>query len=216
MPTTAKAPGTFETSDERILELLRSGGLGVNDLADATEVTATAVRQRLQRLMAQGLVERESTRTGRGRPKHRYTLTEKARRQAGSNFADLAVVLWREIRAIKDPHVRRGLLERLASSMAQMYEGQIEGHTLAERMQSIAKLFGDRRVPISVEQPTPATEVSSLPVLTVQDCPYPELAEEDRSICAVEKMMFSQLLDENVRLSQCRLEGHECCQFQAN
>jgi hypothetical protein len=32
----------------------------------------------------------------------------------------------------------------------------------------------------------------------------------------MEKMLFSQLLDEPVRLSQCRLEGHTCCQFETN
>ncbi len=217
-PATSGTPTSPETSDERILQLLRPAPLGVSELAQATEVTATAVRQRLQRLMAQGLVQRQSTRAGRGRPSHQYSLTEKARRQSGSNFTDLALVLWREIRSIRDPDVRRGLLERLASSMAEMYADQVQGETLDERMDSLAALFGDRRIPMSVQQEV-GKEMGaggSLPVLTVQDCPYPELAEEDRSICAVEKMLFSQLLESNVRLSQCRLEGHDCCQFQAN
>ena len=66
-----------ESSDICILDLLRKAGpLGVNDLAQATQVTATAVRQRLVRLMAQGLIDRELTRAGRGRPSHRYGLTE--------------------------------------------------------------------------------------------------------------------------------------------
>ena len=48
------------------------------------------------------------------------------------------------------------------------------------------------------------------------ECPYPELAEKDRGICAVEKMLFAKLLEEPVRLSQCRLDGHSCCQFETN
>ena len=66
-------------------------------------VTATAVRQRLQRLMAEGLIERHTERKGRGRPNHRYSLTEKGERSAGTNFSDLAVVLWEEIKAVDDP-----------------------------------------------------------------------------------------------------------------
>jgi hypothetical protein len=36
----------------------------------------------------------------------RFRLTEKGRRRAGANFADLAIALWQEIREIKDPEVR--------------------------------------------------------------------------------------------------------------
>jgi DeoR family suf operon transcriptional repressor len=55
-----------------------------------------------------------------------------------------------------------------------------------------------------------------LPVLSVRDCPYPELAERDRGICAMEKMLFSRLLQQDVRLTECRLDGHACCQFEAS
>src|SRR3954462_15582655 len=86
-----------ETSDAAILSLLREADArSVAELAAATKVTATAVRQRLIRLMRQGLVEREPTRHGRGRPRHRYLLREKAKRQEGGNFTDLALVLWKE------------------------------------------------------------------------------------------------------------------------
>jgi predicted ArsR family transcriptional regulator len=197
-----------DTSDERLLELLRSrGSLGIVQMAEATGVTSTAVRQRLTRLMDRGLVEREASPRGRGRPSHRYSLTEKARRQTGSNFADLAIVLWNEVRAVKDPEVRRGLLARIAEAMAAMYEGQIEGETAVERVESLVNLFADRRVPMELSAD------GQLPILSVKDCPYPELAEQDRSICAVEKMLFSRLLQQDMRLSECRLEGYSCCQF---
>ena len=44
-----------ETTDVTVLDLLRkSGGMRVSELSQAMSVTATAVRQRLTRLMAQG------------------------------------------------------------------------------------------------------------------------------------------------------------------
>jgi DeoR family transcriptional regulator, suf operon transcriptional repressor len=72
-------------SDADLLDLLKqSGPLGVADLARALEVTATAVRQRLIRLLSKELIQREVVRNGRGRPKHRYWLTEKGVRETGS------------------------------------------------------------------------------------------------------------------------------------
>jgi predicted ArsR family transcriptional regulator len=200
-----------ETSDTRLLELMRqTGPMSIAELATQTSVTATAVRQRLNRLMAQGLVEREAARVGRGRPSHRYSLSEKALRQVGNNYGDLAIMLWDEIRAVKDPEVRRGLFQRLAGAMARFYAGRVKGSTLADRMESLKDLFSDRRVPMEVRSD------GELPVLTVVDCPYPELAEKDRGICAVEKMLFAELLASPLKLSQCRLEGHPCCQFETS
>ena len=197
------------TSDVGVLDILRkSGPASVAQLAAAMDVTATAVRQRLTRLLAQGDIERTTERTSRGRPVHRYGLTEKGRRRAGANFADLATALWDEMRAIRDPEVRRGLLARISGRMATLYAAQIRGSNLDERMQSLADLFRERQIQFDVERS------HELPVLHAHACPYPELAERDRSVCAMEKNLFSELLGENVRLSNCRLDGHSCCTFE--
>ena len=200
-----------ETSDARLLELMRSRGtLSVAEAAEAGGVTATAVRQRLTRLMSQGMIERVTQRHGRGRPEHRYSLSEKARRQVGNNYGDLALALWKELRNVKDEEVRRGLLQRVADHMTSQYSDALNGSTPQERMESLKALFADRRVPVEVG---PGTS-SGLPVLTVVDCPYPELAAHDRGICAMEKMMFEDLVEQPLKLSQCRLDGHNCCQFE--
>jgi predicted ArsR family transcriptional regulator len=199
------------TSDVMILDLLRKrGALSIAELAELMGVTATAVRQRLVRLMAQRMIERQAVRAARGRPGHRYSLTERGRRQSGSNFADLAIALWDEIRAIEDPVVRRGLLQRLAKRLAGVYAERFRGTTLAERLEALRELFGERDVRVTVDQN------GNLPVLTVVECPYPELAEHDRGICALERMLFTELMDRGVKLTDCRLDGSACCTFEMN
>ncbi len=200
-----------ETSDVGLIALLRErGALGVSELTAAMNVTATAVRQRLTRLMNQGMIQRETTKPPRGRPSHRYSLTEKGRRQTNSNFADLTVALSREVRSIKNPEIRNGLLQRIAKTLAEVYRSKMQGRNMAERMHDVSELMTDRNVSFTVERN------GSLPVLTAQECPYPELAEQDRGICAVEKILFSELLGEKVRLSECRLDGTSCCRFETN
>jgi DeoR family transcriptional regulator, suf operon transcriptional repressor len=199
------------TSDAGLLDLLRiTGPLGVSELADAMEVTPTAVRQRLVRLLAQQSIDREATRHGRGRPRHRYWLTEKGLRLTGSNFTDLAVTLWQEIRQQEDPELRRETLRRIARALALGYANQIRGDTPAERMNSLAEVLAQRRIPVSVEQSAGRT------VLTEHACPYPKLAEQDQDVCSMERMMFSELLGRNVELTQCRLEGGAECRFQTH
>lgn len=199
-----------ELTDQAMVDFLRRRpAVCIAELVDFAGVTATAVRQRLSRLMKQGFVHREAEASvGRGRPTYRYSLTEKGVRSAGNNYEQLVPALWEEIRAIGDPQVRRGLLKRLAERMARSYRDQIGGESVQQRMESLARLMSARQVPFEVD----ASE--QLPVLTALACPYPEIAEQDRGVCAMEKMLFSEILGQGVRLSACRLDGDDCCSFE--
>jgi predicted ArsR family transcriptional regulator len=227
-PNTGQKPDTG-LSDATIIDYLRNHPMvSVADLVEFTGVTATAVRQRLGRLMDQGWVvrrtrraesaERASTgRARRGRPTYRYSLTRAGNRSSGSNYEDLANVLWSEIRAIQDPKIRRGLLQRIATRLVENYRDQVEGATLRERMNSLVVLMETRAIPFEVGVITDKTASSgTLPTLMALACPYPDLAEQDRMICALEKMLFSEILGEGLRLTSCRLDGDTCCTFEAH
>lgn len=159
-------------------------------------------------MMEAGYVDRATERQGRGRPVHRYRLTKTGAKTAGDNYADLAMTLWEEIRSVADPEFRKGLLRRIARRLTDNYAQRVEGDNADERMQSLASLMNDREVLFDVDRS------GDLPVLTAMACPYPDLAEQDRSICAMERMLFSEVLGEPLRLTECRLEGSNCCTFE--
>lgn len=197
-----------ESSDKAMIDVLRRNGAAtISTLVAEMGVTATAVRQRLQRLMADGLIERQAENKGRGRPNHKYSLTDKGQRSGGNNFADLAEVLWDEIKSVADPEVRRGLLARISGRLASRYQEQIGGACLGDRMTSFVQVMADRKIAFQVDQS------GALPVLSALACPYPELAVRDRGVCTMEKLMLSEMLGESVHLSACRLDGASCCTF---
>lgn len=198
------------SSDAVLIDLLRvERARGIGDLAAALGVTATAVRQRLDRLMRQGLVERQTLSGRRGRPAHEYTLTEAGRRSGGDDFRSLALVLWREIRGIRDADLRRGMLGRIGSALAGMHKADVSGAQPADRLHDVAELLRRRDIACAVEH-SPA---GGQPVLTNYSCPYAELAEEDRGICAAERIMIEELVGTPVKLAECRLDGDSCCRF---
>lgn len=206
MSTTA---GNFRDSDAAVIDLLRGDrALGIGELAKHLGVTATAVRQRLDRLMRSGLVERSAVSRPRGRPAHAYSLTGAGRRLGGDNFRDLAMVLWKEVRAVGDESVRRGLLNRVAGALADSCRDRVTGQTTADRLTDLARVLADRDIACAVE-PGP------LPVLATYSCPYPDLADSDRAICAAERLMIQDLVGAAVTLTECRLDGASCCRFTA-
>lgn len=197
------------TTDSAVIELLRvENALEIGDLAESLGVTATAIRQRLDRLMKAGLVERKAVARPRGRPAHAYSLTAEGRRCGGDNFRDLALVLWREIRGVRDPAVRQGLLARIGSALANVYRPEVTGDDASERLRSVAEVMRRRNVSCGIEGGQ-----SGGAVLASYSCPYPDLAEKDRSICAAERLMLQDLVGEPVALSECRLDGANCCRF---
>ncbi len=197
--------------DQAVLDLLRQQqGLTVHELIERLDVTATAVRQRLDRLEQVGLIERRKQGVGRGRPQFRYFLTPIGLRYASAGYADLALALWSEIMELPNPQQRGRILRRVAKRMGEGLKLNVpEGATLSERLGAMATALGQRKIPAVVD------EAGQLPVLQVHACPYPELSDQEgsRQMCEMEQEMLSEAIGHAVQLDCCRLDGHNMCQF---
>jgi predicted ArsR family transcriptional regulator len=202
-----------EHSDRLLLDLIRRHGpLAVSDLADRLEVTPTAVRNRLTRLVASGMVERKTEHGGRGRPRHTYQASVEAHKRLGQNYADLAVVLWDEMMwTVEDRKLRRALFGRITDRLAEMYRAEVSGDAWEGRMVELGTLLNGR----GIEAEVTGGDGAELPVLKQHSCPYYALAEIDRAVCAMERKMFEKVVGRGLRLSQCRLDGHRSCDFEA-
>jgi len=202
-----------ESSDRALLDVLRRGGpLTVVEMAASLGVTATAIRNRLTRLLGAGMVERQAEHQGRGRPKHTYQVSVEAQKRLGQNYTDLALVLWDEMMStVADRKLRRLLFTRVTDRLAEIYRCQVSGQEWEGRLVQLTNLLHDR----GVEAEVTMEAGGGIPILRQHSCPYYELAEADRAICALERKMFEKVLGRSLRLSQCRLDGDRFCDFQA-
>lgn len=76
-----------------LLEVKQRGEIGVDELAAASGLTASAVRQHLAPLVAEGLVERRPVPDGRGRPRHLYRLTDRGHGLFPTRYGELTTEL---------------------------------------------------------------------------------------------------------------------------
>lgn len=198
-----------EQGDEQFLQQMhRLGHCSIQEMCDAAHVTATAVRQRLNRLQSLGLVSRETVRRGRGRPHHAYILTELGQKQLGDNYSELALLLWNELRRIEDQAVREGVLGRIRDALSRRYGVNVSGTTLGERMDQLKTMLQERGFHVEVEHR------DGLSILKENHCPYPDLASSDRGICDLEQDVFSQIVGVPLTLTRCCRDGHRHCEFE--
>lgn len=200
----------LDQSERQFLEQLQRLGAGtIQEIGDAIGVTATAVRQRLARLQELGYVVRELERAGRGRPHHRYRITDKGMRQLGDNYSDLALILWREIKSINDVGVRDHLRQKVRDALVARFGSVEDIPLLWDRMTHLKSELEVRGYSVDVDQ------TGNLPILRENNCPFHELAETDRTICELEQDVFERVLGAPVRLKKCcQDEQHTCCEFE--
>ena len=203
---------TLSASDQQFLQRLhRLGSATVHELCEELGVTATAVRQRLVRLETHGAVSRKTVHHGRGRPHHTYNVTETGLRELGDNYAELALLLWKEMKQIDEEEVRVRVLSRLRAALVERYGRVVTATEPPERVRQLAVALRERGFDVELEEP-PWT--GTLPILREHNCPYHQLASRDSSICELEQSVFSDVLGAPVRLTACCQQGHSCCEFQ--
>jgi len=200
----------IDTRDREILEYLhQSEGLDVQSLCDRLGVTRTAVRQRISRLEAAGLIVSELQGQSRGRPRNVYRVTAEGLHALGENYRQLAVVLWEAITGFEDEAVRMRLLGRVRDVLAERFRRQLGNcENLDDRLDLLASEM--KSSGFNVE----SDHQGGLRILRETSCPFPMLAEVDDAICQVERQVLEQVLGAPVEVrSRCR-DGHGCCEFQ--
>ncbi len=198
---------TGSPAGEVLTLLQRKGTATVKELEDAMEVTATAVRQQLNVLLAEGFIEQRTENVGRGRPKHVYSLTAKGRALFPHHYDEFTNSLLREILLVEGPAKVEELLGRMSRRMAEQYSQQIAARVPQERARALMELLNAKGIMAEVQ-----FEPDGI-VFREYTCPYYELAREHRAICDMEQEMIEQVMNQPVELVSCTLDGHHGCQF---
>jgi predicted ArsR family transcriptional regulator len=191
-----------------VLHLLqRNGSATIKRLEDALGVTATAVRQQIANLLAEGYIELRIERAGRGRPKHVYSLTPRGRALFPNHYDEFTNSLLREILLSEGPEKVQSLLDRMSRRLAEQYARQLVGLSPGERVTKLTELLNAKGILAEVKFESDGI------VFHEYSCPFYELARENRAICDMEEGMIAHAVQQPVELISCTLDGHHGCQF---
>jgi predicted ArsR family transcriptional regulator len=195
----------------KIVELLkRQSEATAEELAGQLGVSATAVRQHLAVLEAEGFVVRESRARGPGRPAHVWRLTEKAETAFPKQCGLLGNLLLGQLLAREGETKVLELLEAIAGDFAQeLGEGpELEDRPLRERIERLVERLNELGAYAQAE-----VACAKKPLIRWRNCPFYEIAKEYPIVCEMDRMLLSKMLGVPVRIEGTIARGAPCCTF---
>ena len=208
-PTTATeaALGPLSVPRQELLRALkRLGEARAEELAEALRVTVSAVRQQLEGLMAEGLVEFRELRAGRGRPKHLYRLT----RQAEAFFPKAYGGLTNELLGYvtdAEPELIERIFERRRQRRAEGARERLAGQDFGGQVEELARILDEDGYLADFEALPDGTYR-----ITEHNCAVLDVAERYGQACSSEISFLRDVLPGATveRVSHMIAGGHSC------
>ena len=197
----------MQSTRQHILEYLqRQGRATVKELGSLLGLTSTGIRQHLTVLERDGLVDAREERGRVGRPTLVYSLTEKADALFPKTYDALAAVLLEEIRCSQGNERLHDLLHKVAERMAAPFAERVEGRPLPERVHETARIMEEQGCIVDVREAGDGEYY-----IDEFTCPFPRVAQQDRSVCALHVDFVRVLTGGDTRLTQSLLRGERAC-----
>lgn len=180
------------------------------DLIKITGLTRTAITEQLNDLVALGFVERTNQRlSGRGRPRHLFSLTSAALMLLfASNQRLLVPAIWEAIEEVGGSDLVGRVLHCVSRTLASHYRQKISSTKPRDRLKQLARLLRDEGVLLQVDE----VKDGSL-VVHKRNCPFISMYDESGAVCAVDLEMMRDVVGADVVRTACRHEGSPCCSF---
>lgn len=199
----------MQSTRQQILEYLQRHGRGtVKELGELLGLTSTGIRQHLTVLERDGLVEAHEERGRVGRPTLVYSLTGKADALFPKAYDLLASVLLEEIRSGQGNNQLHKMLHQVAKRLAAPYEDRVRDKDLADRVKEAAAILEEQGCMADWSQ-----DDSGDFYIDEYTCPFPKIAQHDRSVCALHVEYVSILTGGDARLTRSLMRGERACTY---
>jgi predicted ArsR family transcriptional regulator len=192
------AAADAKTTDAVLFQLKSLGEAQAETVATRLGITVQAVRQRLDRLLDEHLVEFSDQPRGRGRPRRMWSLTPRAISLFPDTHAQLTVDLIGTIRSELGERAFNRLLQRRSEEIAASYR-----HRLASEPDMAGKLAALADIRSVEGYMARLEELPGEGYLLIEDhCPICAAAIACQGFCSIELEVFRGLLDEGWQIKR--------------
>ncbi len=185
---------TVSASRGEIVSLLRTRGhLGADELAQELGVSKQCVRKHLDVLERDGYVEHAPERGERGRPAHRYRLTQKSEELFPKRYDLFARAVLRQVNSVWGERGLNAIFCGCADEMIARLRPELEGLGFDARVRRLTESLRELGYEAEAEKLADGSYL-----LTEWNCPQAEVAREYRQLCDRELFVYRDLLGAEV------------------
>ena len=184
-------PSDAKTADAVLFQLKSLGEAQAETVAQRLKITVQAVRQRLDRLLTENLVEFTDQPRGRGRPRRFWSLTLQAMSLFPDTHAQLTVDLIGTIRSELGEQAFARLLHKRAGEITRHYRSRLACEPdMPAKLAALAEMRSAEGYMARLE------ELPDGGYLLIEDhCPICAAATACQGFCSIELEVFRGLLD---------------------
>lgn len=185
-------PLDTDTPEQRLLRVVKRFGSASNqDIASDLGVSQEAVRQRINRLAQQGLIELHESRGALGRPRRYWQLTAAGHSRFPDSHAQLTVQLIDAAFSLQGEAGVDHLLDAREAAIHERYQQALEGvHRLEEKLEILTRLRNEEGYMARME---PLDDGSGWNLIE-DHCPIGAAAGSCAGFCQSELRLFNRIL----------------------
>jgi predicted ArsR family transcriptional regulator len=201
-----------EGKQRQILDALLEAphGLTLAELAEHLEVTKTAAKEHVVRLLDLGHLRFTDSKGQVGRPKRRYFLTETGDEVFPRQYAwlsnTLLAVLAKTVGAVEIAKILRKMAQDVAATME---ERLARSPTTAKRVAAIVDIMTELGYRARARQKDARKDL----VIEASNCVYHSVAKEHPELCQFDIYLLESMSGARVRLDSCIARGGDVCRF---
>lgn len=203
--------GKTSPRQQQILDLFlkNKAGVSIDTIADALEISRTAVLQHLSTLEKDGYVREGSQQKTGGRPVRIFVLTEAGINHFPKQYAWFSELILTSLKKQLGSEKFRDYMHNLGNDVGQSIILKTAGKPLQERINIL--------VEIMQEFGYDASRINDWEDgshhLQALNCVYHDLAQTHKEICEFDIALMKKLLDTDVEIEECLANGGCACCF---
>lgn len=195
----------------QILELLlnKRSGLTIDAIANALDISRTAVLQHFSGLQREGCVQDGSLDKTAGRPVRSYVITEKGINHFPKQYSWFSEIVLNRLKQQMGSKVFREFMGQLGKDVAQGLLEKVAGKSKQVRMEELVNIMQGLGYEAEALPPNGHNQLQ----LQARNCVYHDLAQKHEEVCEFDLVLMSTLLDNDIEHIECLAKGGEVCHF---
>jgi len=198
-----------DTRRELLQIIKRRGSVSVDEAMEALDMARTTVREHLLQLKEKGLVEQSVEREGRGRPRHRYAMSQRAKVLFPSRDGELMGQLIQYLRDQDAEGLVESFFETYWEARTEAVKERLqEADTLDEQLVVLREILKAEGFMPNIQREDGQVTVREC------NCPFPESVRQTDAPCRLEEEFYETIFESLLHRVSYIPDGEAACVYE--